>query len=136
MTTMLEDRLRDLFAATTQTAPVADRVILARADGVCESGTESIFWNRIQPFDLDVRRQVVIGRVGRVDFVVGERLVVEIDGAAYHADSEQFEADRRRDAMLSRLGYRVLRFSYTQVMFRWAEVEAALIGALVRGDHR
>jgi hypothetical protein len=29
----------------------------------------------------------------------------------------------------------VLRFSYHQVMHNWAEVEAAVIGAILRGDH-
>jgi very-short-patch-repair endonuclease len=108
---------------------------LGSIDGVCESGTESIFFLRMQPFGLPLHRQVAIPGVGRVDFRVGEKLVIEIDGAEYHTDPAKFEADRRRDAVLSRLGYRVLRFSYRQVMYAWAEVEAAVIGALLRGDH-
>ncbi len=45
------------------------------------------------------------------------------------------ESDRRRDAIASALGYRVLRFSYWQVVERWAEVEAAVWAAVSRGDH-
>jgi len=83
---------------------------------------------------LRPRRQVTIRGVGRVDFVFGTRLVVEVDGEVFHSGSTEFEADRRRDALLSARGYRVLRFSYQQVMQRWPEVHAALLAALLRGD--
>ena len=116
-------------------APASHRDYLARVDGICESGTESIFWFRIRRFALPAVRQSHIPGVGRVDFRIGPRLVVEVDGAAYHTDPVAFERDRHRDAVLSALGYRVLRFSYQQVMYAWAEVEAALLGALLRGDH-
>ncbi|MGX5681968.1 DUF559 domain-containing protein [Schumannella luteola] len=74
--------------------------------------------------------------VGRIDFLVGNRLVVEIDGAEFHAPREAFERDRRRDALLTSLGFRVLRFSYIQVLNRWPEVERAILTAVGRGDHR
>ena len=101
----------------------------------CESGTESLTLFRLRPFRLPMRCQVRIHGIGRVDFLIGTRLVVEVDGAGYHTDPERFEADRRRDAVLSRIGYRVLRFSYKQVMYRWDEVEAAILAAVFRGDH-
>jgi very-short-patch-repair endonuclease len=104
-------------------------------EGSCESGTEFLTRMRLGRRGIALRPQVVISDVGRVDFVLGERLVIEVDGAQYHTDPEQFEADRRRDAVLSSLGFRVLRFSYRQVMERWQEVEAAVIGARARGDH-
>jgi very-short-patch-repair endonuclease len=107
---------------------------LALADGVCESGTESIarFW--LARYHLPLRPQVWIGGK-RVDFLIGRRLVVEIDGAAYHIDPERFEADRTRDAELTALNYIVLRFSYNQVIYRWPEVEAAILAAVAHGDH-
>ena len=79
-------------------------------------------------------RQFRIAGVGRVDFVFGDRLVIEVDGREFHASPDQFESDRRRDAVLSALGYRVLRFSYRQVMDRWDEVELAVRAAIARGD--
>lgn len=39
-----------------------------------------------------------------------------MDGRRYHVGDEQFEADRERDALLAAWGYRVLRFSYRQVV--------------------
>jgi very-short-patch-repair endonuclease len=112
--------------------PLPARTALLRADGVCESGIETLFWLRMR--HLTPRRQVPIPGVGRIDFLFGERLVVEVDGAAFHAGTDEFEADRERDAILSARGYRVLRFSYIQVMERWPEVHAAVWAAILRGD--
>ncbi|HEU4850111.1 MAG TPA: DUF559 domain-containing protein [Terrimesophilobacter sp.] len=107
---------------------------LQLADGICESGTESITWVRLAPHRLPLQRQVWIdGR--RVDFLAGRRLVIEVDGAAYHIDPIRFEADRSRDAELCALDYIVLRFSYNQVIYRWSEVERAILAAVARGDH-
>ena len=117
------------------TSPQSHQGYLEFIDGMCESGTESIFWFRIRPFGLKIARQVHVPGVGRVDFRIGPKLIIEIDGAAYHTDPAAFHRDRHRDAVLSALGYRVLRFSYYQVLYDWPEVEAAVIGALLRGDH-
>jgi very-short-patch-repair endonuclease len=83
-----------------------------------------------------VQALIDLARCGgdRVDFVIGRRLIVETDGETYHSDPIRFEADRRRDARLSVLGYRVLRFSYNQVRTRLTEVEAAILAAIARGD--
>ncbi len=59
-----------------------------------------------------------------VDFLWrAERLVVEIDGFAFHASRRAFEADRRRDAVLTAAGMRVLRVTWRQLA---AEPEALL----------
>lgn len=108
---------------------------LEPVDGVCESGTEALLWFRMGRYRLPIRRQVKFVGLGRVDFLVGERLVIEVDGAEYHTSPEQFEEDRHRDAVLSARGYRVLRFSYQQVMYAWDEVEVAILAAVARADH-
>ncbi|MEO8091582.1 MAG: DUF559 domain-containing protein [bacterium] len=45
----------------------------------------------------------------------GARLVVELDGYAFHRSPGQFERDRRRDATLQLAGYRVLRFTSMRI---------------------
>lgn len=85
---------------------------------------------------IGFRQQVDIPGVGRVDFLLGIRLVVEVDGAEFHTSRPSFEEDRRRDAVLSALGYRVLRFSYVQVERNWDQVAASILAALARGDHQ
>jgi very-short-patch-repair endonuclease len=52
-----------------------------------------------------------------VDFFWPEhRLIVETDGAGTHATPTAFEDDRHRDAELTTLGYRVVRFTRRQVV--------------------
>jgi len=115
--------------------PLAARFSAVGVDGTCESGTETIFWLRMRHHRLPIRRQIRFHGVGRVDFLIGERLIIEVDGQGFHDDETSFERDRERDARLSVLGYRVLRFSYKQVMSEWALVEAAVLAAMARGDH-
>jgi very-short-patch-repair endonuclease len=103
-------------------------------DGTCASGIETLCWIRLLR-GLGARRQVRVQGVGIVDFVVGERLVIEVDGEEFHDTESTFDKDRRRDALLSILGYRVLRFSYRQVIERFEEVELAIRAAIARADH-
>lgn len=127
--------VRTHWRAFLASRPRRVRELLDAADGVCESGIETKTWLGIRSLSIPVRRQVSIARVGRVDFVIGARLVVEVDGQEYHTDPQQFEDDRRRDAALASLGFVTLRFSYAQVMDRWPDVSAAIAGALARGSH-
>ena len=55
------------------------------------------------------------------------RLIIEADGAGTHLTADAFEDDRRRDAKLTTLGYRVVRFTWRQV----AEQPRATIATLV-----
>ena len=61
-----------------------------------------------------------------------ERLVVEVDGYAYHGTRQAFERDRRRDARLLLAGYRVLRITWLRLT-REPERVVALIAAALRG---
>jgi very-short-patch-repair endonuclease len=114
--------------------PSAARRAILDADGVCESGIETILWRRLRRQGITARRQVRIPGIGRVDFVIGRHLVLEVDGEAYHTDPLAFESDRRRDAALSIAGFRVLRFSYDQVRSRPDEVDRAILASIARGD--
>lgn len=73
------------------------------------------------------------GRViGRVDFAwVDERLVVETDGRRWHDPADRRHADRRRDNRWARLGWRVLRFTWAEVVHTPADVVAAVREALL-----
>ena len=53
-----------------------------------------------------------------------ERLVVEVDGIAYHSSSRSFESDRRRDARLTARGLTVVRVTWNQIV---REPEAMLV---------
>ena len=60
-----------------------------------------------------------------------QRLVVEIDGFAFHGSRAAFERDRRRDADLQATGYRVLRFTWRQLTREPELVAARIAAALV-----
>jgi very-short-patch-repair endonuclease len=72
-------------------------------------------------------------RVGRweLDFLWrAERLVVEVDGYAYHSSRSSFEGDRRRDAELAAHGIRVVRVTWRQITEEAAALVATLATAL------
>lgn len=104
-------------------------------DGGCESGIETIFYVRMLRLGVLPHRQVALPGVGRVDFLLGRSLAVEVDGRGFHDLEASFESDRSRDAAISAGGRRSLRFSHDQVLTRWVEVERAVLAALTRGDH-
>lgn len=108
--------------------------LIDHVDPRSESYPESVLRWYLRRAGLPFRIQRWIDDM-RVDFLLG-RLVVEVDGREHHADPAAFERDRARDARLSIRGYRVLHFSYVQVVYRPDEVLAAVSAALDRGDHR
>ncbi|HKE72924.1 MAG TPA: DUF559 domain-containing protein [Acidimicrobiales bacterium] len=81
------------------------------------------------------RRQVPIlhgAGTARVDFLYDRiRLVVETDGHGTHATRRERQADAERDVRLTALGYRVVRFTYEDVVRRPAYVIRVLRTFLV-----
>jgi hypothetical protein len=64
-----------------------------------------------------------------VDFCwPAERLIVETDGR-HHATRARFESDRARDALLTSIGWRVMRFTRRQVRRASAQVAARVLSA-------
>ncbi len=110
------------------------QAILRLCDPTAESGVESIFRLRGQKAGFKFRCQVELPG-GRVDFVLGERLLVEVDGSEHHSGHAEFVRDRERDALHKALGYVVVRFTYEQVVHRWHEVESVLFLIVSRGEH-
>ncbi|MET0589922.1 MAG: DUF559 domain-containing protein, partial [Naasia sp.] len=121
------------WEAIESTLPLLVRRRLGPVTGLSGSGIESMFVARVRALGIEIRQQVKLPGVGYVDVVIGDRLIVELDGERFHRDAAR---DRHRDAVSSALGYRVLRFLANQVVHDWPIVEAAVIAALLRGDHR
>jgi very-short-patch-repair endonuclease len=111
------------------------RKFLAWADEGSQSGLETLMRLLLQRLGISCRIQVKIIGVGRVDVVIGDRLVVEMDGAGFHTGLE-FEEDRRRDFELVQQGYLVMRLSYRMVFADWDRVERGILTVIRRGEHR
>ena len=92
------------------------RSLVRRADPGAGSGGETIARMALEDAGVRVESQVFILGVGWVDLLVEGRVVVEIDGFAYHSDVTQFAKDRRRDVALTGMGYLVLRFTWVDVV--------------------
>jgi hypothetical protein len=106
-------RLRDLLPAAL--LPALDLV-----DPTAESCIETLLRLAMHRRGIaPVLPQFVPHPAHRVDFLVGSRLIVEADGAAFHDE----EADRIRDELLVALGYRVLRFTYLEIVY---DIESVL----------
>ncbi len=110
-----------------------EAIAFARRDS--DSGLESLFRWRLRGHGIRMRAQVTITSVGRVDFLIGDRLIVEIDGAGNHDGVSNRHRDLVRDAQAAAWGYVTLRFDYAQVVHDWDAVLSAVRAHLDRGLH-
>jgi very-short-patch-repair endonuclease len=93
--------------------------------------TEQALWRQLSGKKLGVtfKRQVVLDRFV-VDFLApAVKVIVEVDGG-YH--SQRAAADARRDRVLQRLGYRVLRVDAEMVRSNLLEAVARIRLAIGR----
>ena len=109
--------------------------LLRLAKGKSESGTESLFRFRMRNGRFTMEQQVEIPGVGRVDFLIGDRLIVEIDSEAHHGTLGQRRRDLKRDAVAATLGFETLRFDYDPVMFDWEFVATTVEAVVARRGH-
>lgn len=108
-------------------------VDFARSDS--ESGLESLLRFRLHRLGISLRTQVEIPGVGRVDFVLGDRLILEVDGGPGHEGPESRRKDLRRDVVAASHGFDTLRFDYDMVVNDWPIVEAAIMAKVARELH-
>jgi very-short-patch-repair endonuclease len=111
------------------------RRVLAVHDPQAESGVETLVRLALRRHRVRARSQVAIPGVGRVDFLIGDRLVIEADGYDWHGGREEFERDRERDRELVRRGYIVIRASYRQVMTDLDRVIGSALDVIRRREH-
>ena len=85
--------------------------------------------------DLKLQMQVPVSQY-RLDFLVDKRLIVEVDGAAYHSSPEAVERDNRRDEFMKNKGFEVLRIPAKTTLYKPQEaieaVEAARVALLAK----
>lgn len=85
--------------------------------GLTRSEAERKFLRLVESGGLPRPETNVLVRGHEIDCLWrDEKLVVEIDGRAYHSDARTFEGDRDRDGVLVSAGYRVMRVTWRQII--------------------
>ena len=102
-------------------APQA-RAAIDAVDPACESPGETRTRLILRAAGLEVRSQVSLGDdagfIGRVDLLVGDRVVVEFDGAVKYEGLDGRRAlmeEKRREERLRDAGYRVVRVTWSDL---------------------
>lgn len=109
--------------------------VLAILDDVrpfADAGGETLVFHRLKSLRLPMRRQAFIAG-HRVDLLIGDRLVIQIDGG-HHVDAQRL-ADNEHDARLRLMGYTVIRIGHWQLLEDWAVVEELILTAVGQGLH-
>lgn len=110
------------------------RALMEACSVLSDSGIETVPALRLRRIGIQVRQQVeILGK--RVDGLIGDRLVYQVDGFAFHREASQRRKDIAHDRRLALAGYTVLRFDYAQILFDWPTVEAEIRTALAQGVH-
>lgn len=128
----LNKGLVDIRAMSRLPLRPAARRVLAQATPFADAGLETYLRPRLRWLRLPLRTQIWI-HGHRVDTLIGDRLVLQIDGR--HHVGPQRSQDIRHDAELMLLGYHVIRVSYPQVMFDWSSVQDLIMRAVAQGLH-
>ncbi|AEV71825.1 hypothetical protein MycrhN_1202 [Mycolicibacterium rhodesiae NBB3] len=120
--------------ATVAASRFARHDLAERCDPKSESGTETIIRLRLRAAGIHLRTQVAIPGVGRVDFLVGNRLIIEADSREHHLS--KYQVDRTRDRVATGLGFMVIRLTYEDVVHRWNVVVGDIRAIIRRREHR
>lgn len=121
---------RDIVAASR----FAHLYLAERCDPKSESGTETMIRLRLRALNIQLRTQVDIPGVGRVDFLVGDRLIIEADSREHH--SPKYQSDRTRDRVAITLGFLVIRLTYEDIVYRWDVILEDILAIIRRRAHR
>ncbi|MET0297209.1 MAG: DUF559 domain-containing protein [Microbacterium sp.] len=108
--------------------------LAAVATELSDSGIETRFAVLMRSTGVSISQQVWLDG-HPVDALIGERLIVQLDGFAHHSSAESRRRDIRQDARLAVRGFTVLRFDYFQVMFDPDHVVEQVLNALSQGLH-
>ncbi len=125
------------LAAIRLRIPRAFGRVTRLADGRCESGWEFVLRAELAMVGIDARPQVPVPGtdLDRFDFVVGDRLAIEVDSEQHHGDRQARRRDRRRDAQVTALGFLVLRFDAVMIESNLDDVLASALRYVESGLH-
>lgn len=111
------------------------RRLREEAGDLSDSLLETVAVDALRHAGIRVRQQVaILGH--RVDALVGEGLVLQFDGHAFHSSAGDRRRDAEHDARLQIEGFHVLRFTTAQVLGATGELVDTVSAAIGAGLHR
>lgn len=108
--------------------------LATHADPRAQSPGETVARLELVRSGFAVESQARVAGVGAVDLLVEGRVVVEIDGFAYHSDRVAFAEDKRRDRALMLGGVPFLRYPYLAVIAAPAAIARDVAALLARSE--
>ncbi len=133
--------LAELFLHATK-PPVPE----AKGEARARSASELFLYRRLESltetkgrFELNTNLPIPFDGVGKmeVDFLDRQsRIVIELDGAQHLSDPDAYRRDRRKDELLQRHGYYVLRFLTEDVGKHLDRVLDGILSTLVHRGER
>jgi len=109
--------------------------VVALVTGKADSGLETLTRVRLNWAGIGCLEQVIIDG-HPVDLLIGERLIIQLDGKQHLKDPVQLARDRRQDRRLRLMGYTVLRYGYAEVVYDWERTQAEIMAHIASGAHR
>ncbi|WP_169514008.1 type IV toxin-antitoxin system AbiEi family antitoxin domain-containing protein [Agromyces subbeticus] len=122
------DRLLDRLPASLQR--VAERSCTSS-----QAVAETVARERFRVGGIPAKPQAALPGGFWADFLIGERLIFEVDGEGPHTAPGAFDRDRGRWAWVKAIGYAHVSFSHRQVLHDWESVESVVRMLMARGAH-
>jgi hypothetical protein len=138
---LVREQLVDEGIAVAQVADLRgkQRVIdaLAVADARLETALESLSWAAFveSGIEMPIPQVSLLGGSGsrwRVDFLFGDRVIGECDGAVKYSDPQALWREKRRQEDLEQAGYIVVRWTWEEIVHRPWTVIRRILEALAR----
>ncbi|MGJ0117780.1 DUF559 domain-containing protein [Williamsia sp. MIQD14] len=109
---------------------------LAAAAGGARSEAERMLLDLLRRFGIDgwVGNETVCGYPVDVMFAA-QKVIVEVDGFAFHSDAHAFQHDRTRQNVLAANGWTILRFTWADLTERPHHVVAQIRSMVSRSSH-
>lgn len=114
-------KVDEFYNQKRELTPLKD--ILIQCLSMPDSTAEAVFFQMLRDNGIPFQFQYKIGPYV-ADYLIGDRLVVELDGPV-HRKANQKRHDETRDAYMVRLGYHVLRLNLEIIAL---DIQAAIDG--------
>ena len=123
------------FARLLQCLSPAFRQLAHRSITGSQAVGETVARERLRATGVPVRAQVPLPGGYWADLLIGERLILDIEGEGPHTAPGAFDRDRARAGWLKAIGYAHVSFSHRQVLDDWESIDGVVRMLMRRRVH-